>query len=104
MISLFLEWNQEDPVSIFEINRNNVILDYQKNRNPFIDNPYLATLIWGGIATEDNWNLISGNTDVEAPTTPSNIDVTNITDSSAEISWTASTDNIGVFEYLKTVA
>lgn len=100
MIGLFLEWNQEDPVSNFEINRNNVILDHQKNRNPFIDNPYLATLIWGGIAAEDKWNLISGTSDVTAPTTPSNIKVMNITSSSADISWTTSTDNVGVFEYL----
>ena len=55
-LDLFLEWNREDPVSAFEIQRNNVIEGAQGNRNPFIDNPYLATLIWGGDAAENRWN------------------------------------------------
>ncbi|MFD1094393.1 Ig-like domain-containing protein [Salegentibacter chungangensis] len=54
-LQLFLEWNREDPVSDFEIQRNNVIEGAQGNRNPFIDNPYLATLIWGGEAAENRW-------------------------------------------------
>lgn len=52
---LFLKWNTEDPVSPFEIQRNNVIESAQGNRNPFIDNPYLATLIWGGTPAENKW-------------------------------------------------
>ncbi|WP_298340304.1 endonuclease [uncultured Algibacter sp.] len=52
---LFLKWNVEDPVSEFEEQRNNVIYAAQGNRNPFIDNPYLATLIWGGDAAENKW-------------------------------------------------
>lgn len=52
MIDLFLKWNEEDPVSPIEIKRNkyhgNIKNQYaQGNRNPFIDNPYLANLIWG---------------------------------------------------------
>jgi endonuclease I len=54
-IELFLKWNREDPVSTFEEQRNNVIYAAQGNRNPFIDNPYLATLIWGGDAAENKW-------------------------------------------------
>ncbi len=56
MINLLLEWNKEDPVSDFEKNRNNVIATKQGNRNPIIDNPYLATLIWGGDAAENTWD------------------------------------------------
>lgn len=52
---LFLKWNVEDPVSDFEKQRNEVIYSAQGNRNPFIDNPYLATLIWGGDAAENKW-------------------------------------------------
>ena len=52
---LFLQWNIEDPVSDFEIQRNNVIAAAQGNRNPFIDNPFLATLIWGGEDAENRW-------------------------------------------------
>jgi len=55
-IELFLKWNKEDPVSAFEAQRNAVIYGAQGNRNPFIDNPYLATLIWGGEAAENKWN------------------------------------------------
>ena len=52
---LFLEWNIADPVSTFEIQRNNIIEGAQGVRNPFIDNPYLATLIWGGNPAENKW-------------------------------------------------
>ncbi len=52
MIDLFLEWNAEDPVSDFERQRNTYHDSQQTyaqgNRNPFIDNAYLATRIWGG--------------------------------------------------------
>lgn len=54
-IDLFLKWNREDPVSEFEKQRNNVIQGAQGNRNPFIDNPYLITLIWGGTPAENTW-------------------------------------------------
>ncbi len=54
-VDLFLKWNVEDPVSSFEMQRNVAIEAAQGNRNPFIDNPYLATLIWGGDAAENKW-------------------------------------------------
>tara|TARA_R110002073_G_scaffold279026_1_gene442983 strand:+ start:246481 stop:247833 length:1353 start_codon:yes stop_codon:yes gene_type:complete len=54
-LELFLEWNIADPVSDFEIQRNTVIQGAQGNRNPFIDNPYLATLIWGGDDADNKW-------------------------------------------------
>ncbi len=53
---LFVRWNAEDPVSQIEIQRNNIIEGAQGNRNPFIDNPYLATIIWGGSTAEDLWD------------------------------------------------
>jgi|688.fasta_scaffold07456_18 endonuclease I len=62
MPDLFLKWNAEDPVSEHEIRRNNVIFSYQGNRNPFIDNPYLATLIWTGQPAIDTWNVLSNQT------------------------------------------
>ncbi|MEC4117084.1 endonuclease [Myroides phaeus] len=60
MIDLFLKWNAEDPVSDIEKRRNdyhgNTAKPYaQGNRNPFIDNPYLATQIWGGPEAENRW-------------------------------------------------
>ena len=59
MPNIFLEWNEEDPVSEFERNRNDVIFSYQGNRNPFIDNPYLASLIWSGPNAVDSWGVLS---------------------------------------------
>lgn len=46
-LSVLLRWNKEDPVDNFERNRNEVIYGYQNNRNPFIDYPHFADLIWG---------------------------------------------------------
>lgn len=59
MPDVFLKWNVEDPVSDFERRRNEIIYEKQGNRNPFIDNPYLATLIWSGEEAEDTWGSLS---------------------------------------------
>ena len=46
-----LEWNALDPVDEYEIHRNNLIYNnYQHNRNPFVDFPDWANLIWGSEA------------------------------------------------------
>ncbi len=45
-LSLLLEWHREDPVDDFEKQRNEVIFQAQGNRNPFIDQPAYAHLIW----------------------------------------------------------
>ncbi|MGM7634687.1 endonuclease [Bacillus sp. Hm123] len=44
--SVLLEWHKQDPVDDFEKNRNNVIQEWQGNRNPFIDHPEWAAMIW----------------------------------------------------------
>ncbi|MEZ4857933.1 MAG: endonuclease [Flavobacteriaceae bacterium] len=59
MLQLFLQWNVDDPVTIFEDQRNNYLENEYGNRNPFIDNPYLATIIWGGPVAEDRWNIFA---------------------------------------------
>lgn len=47
-ISVLLQWNAEDPVSTFEMRRNDVIWnDWQHNRNPFIDHPEWAAQVYG---------------------------------------------------------
>ncbi len=53
-LSALLQWNIQDPPDAFERNRNNVIASYQGNRNPFIDNPDFANLIWGNAQPTDN--------------------------------------------------
>jgi endonuclease I/chitodextrinase len=103
MIDLFLQWNAEDPVSTIEVQRNNYHGNTsntyaQGNRNPFIDNPRLATRIWGGPEAEDIWGIYT-NTDTEAPSVPMNLVTSNITTFSIDLSWDASTDNVGVSSY-----
>lgn len=51
-INLFLKWHRQDPVSKKEIDRNDAVYKHQKNRNPFIDYPYLAEYIWGELKNE----------------------------------------------------
>ncbi|MBC9796105.1 endonuclease [Sinomicrobium weinanense] len=55
MMDVFLEWNAEDPVSEYELNRNGILENLQGNRNPFIDNPAFATSVWGGPQAEDRF-------------------------------------------------
>lgn len=99
---ILLKWNVEDPVSDFERQRNNITANLQGDRNPFIDNAYLATVIWGGPAAENSWpDTFSGGTssDTEAPTIPTNLTVTGTSENSVSLSWNASTDNVAVASY-----
>lgn len=41
-----LSWHIQDPVSDWERRRNNRIYEWQKNRNPFIDNPLWANELY----------------------------------------------------------
>lgn len=45
-MTMLLRWSDEDPVSQKEIDRNNAVYGYQNNRNPFIDHPEYARMIW----------------------------------------------------------
>ncbi len=46
-LTVLLEWHRQDPPDDFELNRNNVVFEWQQNRNPFIDNPILVEHIFG---------------------------------------------------------
>ncbi len=87
-LSILLTWHQNDPVSQKEIDRNNnIYYNHQGNRNPFVDHPEWVNEIW--VSTPDT----------EAPTAPTNLVVTNEASTSINLSWTASTDNVGVVSY-----
>ena len=45
-INLLLKWHKDDPVSDFEIKRNNYCHSVTGVRNPFIDHPEFALMIW----------------------------------------------------------
>ena len=104
MIDLFLKWNVEDPVSDFEKNRNTYHENTtdnssaQGNRNPLIDNPYLATRIWGGDSAQDTWGIYTSS-DTVAPTQPTDVVASNETTTTIDIDWTASTDDTEVTGY-----
>lgn len=59
MLQTFLEWNADDPVNDYEDQRNEYLESAYGNRNPFIDNPALATIIWGGPLAEDRWDILN---------------------------------------------
>ncbi|EDP71655.1 Endonuclease I [Flavobacteriales bacterium ALC-1] len=46
-LATLLDWHRNDPPDDFEMSRNNIVYDWQKNRNPFIDQPLLVEYIWG---------------------------------------------------------
>ena len=87
-LPMLLQWHTNDPVSEKEIDRNNAAYSFQGNRNPFIDHPEYINSIWGTPVA-----------DSQAPTTPTNLTLGTVTSSSIALSWTASTDNIGVSGY-----
>ncbi len=96
MLDLLLQWNAEDPVTQYEDTRNTYLGNAnnsfgQGNRNPFIDNPYLATVIWGGPVAQNRWpNVFLSNdtftalSDVSIFPNPSNDQKINI-ETEAEI-------------------
>ncbi|WP_179345594.1 endonuclease [Winogradskyella ursingii] len=53
-LATLLDWHRNDPPDDFEMNRNNVIYEWQRNRNPFIDQPLLVEYIWGN-NVGDTW-------------------------------------------------
>ncbi|MGD1319295.1 endonuclease [Chryseobacterium sp. 2R14A] len=87
-LNQLIAWHNLDPVSPAEVGRNNASYAYQGNRNPYIDNPNYVNLVWE-TQTPDN----------QPPTTPTNLVANNPTSSTVALTWTASTDNIGVAGY-----
>jgi len=87
-LNQLLAWNAADPVSATEIKRNNASYAYQGNRNPYIDHPEYVNQIWG-----------TPTADTDAPTAPTNLAANNPTSNTISLSWTASTDNVGVVGY-----
>lgn len=60
-LDLLYNWHLEDPVDEFEINRNNIIYNYQGNRNPFIDHPELFEEVFNYYVNLDTGRLINLN-------------------------------------------
>jgi hypothetical protein len=50
-LATLLAWNSSDTADDFEMNRNNIIYNWQMNRNPFIDYPTLVDYVFGNLTT-----------------------------------------------------
>ena len=48
-VPMLLEWNRQDPPDASELRRNDLIDQFQGNRNPFIDDPSLADQIGAAV-------------------------------------------------------
>ncbi len=59
----------------------------------------LGKAIWYMMARIAGWNGLPEGDDTEAPTTPSNLQGIALSDTSAQLSWDVSTDNVGVTGY-----
>jgi hypothetical protein len=86
-LNMLLAWNALDPVSPREIARNNAIYATQNNRNPYIDHPEYVQQVWNPTA------------DTQAPSTPTNLVASGTTQTTTNLSWTGSTDNVAVTGY-----
>jgi len=54
-LTMLIRWHQQDPVSQKEIDRNNAVYNYQKNRNPYVDHPEWVADIFGTVlSVNDN--------------------------------------------------
>ena len=69
-LSTLITWHVQDPVSQRELDINNLIYDYQGNRNPYIDHPEYIGQIWGQNLAANDFNY-QERTDVSIYTTNS---------------------------------
>lgn len=60
-LDVLYDWHMIDPVDDFEIRRNDVIEDYQGNRNPFIDHPELFKEVYDYLVELDNERISNIN-------------------------------------------
>jgi len=115
--SLNLSWldnsNNESGFEIYRSSNNGVTYTYvgltSANANNFIDNiltpntsyTYKIRAMKKAVGASDysNSSLSSTTVDNVAPTKPTNLTSSNLTSTSVNLSWTASTDNVGVVGY-----
>ena len=78
-LAMMLDWHNADPVSPKEIDRNNAIYAIQQNRNPFVDHPEYAAIVWDGASA--------------SPNPPSDLLASDITETSFVFSWSDNSDD-----------
>ena len=98
-VKLFSYWSNLDPVSEWEQSVNNKVSAIQGNRNPFIDHPEYANVLWGTVSGYTTYSgTVSGSVEITktnvklAPSGTSEVSATSSNNSN--ISW--SSDNTSV--------
>ena len=63
LLSVLLEWHEQDPVDLIELYRNDEVFALQENRNPFVDHPEWVECIFvvGGTCSTQADDLIFAN-------------------------------------------
>jgi hypothetical protein len=56
-IDILVKWHTDDPVSPKELAINNEIYNHQSNRNPYIDHPEYAGMIWNSFLGTNSFVL-----------------------------------------------
>ena len=76
-LATLLNWNEMDPVNAYEIRRNDLIYsDYQKNRNPFVDHPEWARIVFD--PTYVTPHTLTASTGIGGTISPASASVTNM--------------------------
>lgn len=81
-LNILITWHNQDPVSSYEIAKNNAVYNFQNNRNPFIDRPEFVCQIYSSqCATLSNelFALSNNITIYPNPTSNNTIYVTSTT-------------------------
>lgn len=88
-LSTLLQWNNSDPVDDWERRRNDSIYyRYQNNRNPFIDHPEFADLIWNDTVKPEPSNHVS------------NFQVSNTTTHTLTVTWDDNDGSVAAESFL----
>ncbi|CAM3975438.1 endonuclease [Flavobacterium antarcticum] len=74
-LDMLYQWHIADPVSVKETNRNNVVYNYQNNRNPFVDHPEYVAIIWGASLSTTQFNTIAAVTVYPNPSNDHRINI-----------------------------
>ncbi|MDM7859247.1 endonuclease [Alteromonas sp. ASW11-36] len=98
LLSVLINWHNNDPVDDFERRHNEAVFSHQGNRNPFIDHPEFASCIFENICS-------GGGGDTTPPNAPTNLAAVS-NDSTIALGWDSNIepDLAGYHVYRSTVA
>lgn len=78
-LEMMWNWHILDPVSDFEINRNDKAYLYQGNRNPFIDHPEYVEAIWGQLLSAPGFEAVASVSVYPNPSNTGRINISSAT-------------------------